>query len=330
MDLSKIDRKILDFACLNGAQVPVAKIARELRLKPSTVSYALKKMLRERAILGYKYRVNYARLGLGTIAWILLSVRSSKADPLKLLDQLLQFPQVHVASFITGDSDIALKVIERDFSAVDAFVVRITQQFSDVIEDTDVLLVTKNYKMHNIVPREFLPLPGFDETDLKILSSKMASPEKGLKEIAAGLGMHRNTVSKRWRMLWKQNVLLKKTPVLNPEHYRTMDVALKAIMLIEASPAACDSLAQRLAGLDEVHELNRVLGKFSLMALVRTADAMDFFDFIKKLIFDSANSGTIKKTASMVVLCSKPHSSNYLPALLKEGIIKFENGELVC
>ena len=123
MVLTKIDLKVLDYVCINGCQIPESLMAKELRLKPSTIAYSLKKMEREKAILGYRYRVNYARLGLGATAWVFLNVRVSESDSMQLLDSLLKFPQVHVASFITGSYDLALKVIERDVYHIDDFFV---------------------------------------------------------------------------------------------------------------------------------------------------------------------------------------------------------------
>ncbi|GAG39826.1 unnamed protein product, partial [marine sediment metagenome] len=250
------DEKVLDFICFNGAQIPEAEIAKRLRLKPGTVSYSLKKMLREKTILGYRYRVNYARLGLTTMAWILLKIRLAKVDSFELIDTLLKFPQVHVASFITGEFDLAIKVIERDVASIDSFARKISQEFSDSIESSEILLVTKSYKAHNIIPKEFSCLRSFDETDFKILDSRMSNPNKDIAGVASELGLHRNTVSKRWKNFWKENVLVKKTPVVNPLYYAKLRIALKAIVLIDAVPETCEGIIKKLVSMDEVHELN--------------------------------------------------------------------------
>ena len=306
------------------------EIAKQLRLKPTTVSYSLKKMLRDKSILGYRYRVNYARLGLVTTAWVLLKIKSANVDFFNLFEQLLEFPQVHVASFITGEFDIALKVIERDVSCVDAFVRELSKKFPEFINSTEVLLVTKNYKTHNILPKHNSCLPSFDKTDFRILSSRMDSPEKELGQIASELNLHRNTVSKRWKSFWKENVLMKKTPVINPLHYTKLKLSMKALVLIDAAPEACDLLAEKLSEMDEVHELNRLLDGFSLMAIIRTGDIPSFLDFLKWVLFENLGKGNIKKTVSIIVLKSKPHKQNYLPQLIDKKIIRFRKEKLVC
>ncbi len=328
--LSKIDIKILDFVCLKGAQMSEKEIAKRLRLKPTTVSYSLKKMLREKSILGYRYRVNYARLGLVTTAWVLLKIRSANTDSFHLFDQMLEFPQVHVASFITGEFDIALKVLERDVSCVDAFVRKLSKTFPEFIDSAEVLLVTENYKTHNILPKNNSCLTSFDKTDFKILSSRMNSPEKELGQIASELNLHRNTVSKRWKSFWKENVLIKKTPVINPLYYTELKLSMKAIVLIDVPPEACDILAKKLLELDEVHELNRLLDGFSLMAIIRTGDISSFLDFLRWVLFENLGKGKIRKTVSLIMLKSKPHKQNYFPQLLDQKIIRFRKEKLVC
>jgi len=330
VELSKIDYKILDFVCFNGAQMPEAEIAKELRLKPATVSYNLKKMLREKIILGYRYRLNYARLGLLTIAWVLLKVNISKVNSFRLLDDLLKFPQVHVVSFVTGEFDLAIKVIERDVFCVDEFVRKISEEFPDLIRASQVLLVTKNYKTHNVVPKESDCLESFDETDFKILDLKTRSASKDLGEIAKELGLHRNTVGKRWKNLWDENVLVKKTPVVNPVFYKNLKIALKATVLINSPPESSEEIAQNLVKMAEVHELNRILGEFNLMAIIRTTDIPSFLDFIRWILFRACGPGSVKKSVSIIVLQSKPHPPNYLPSLLESGMIKFRKGKIVC
>jgi DNA-binding Lrp family transcriptional regulator len=328
--LSKIDLKVLDFICFNGAQMPEREIAERLRLKPGTVSYSLNKMLKEKSILGYRYRVNYARLGLGSTAWVFLRLRPSNPDSFQMLGKLLEFPQVHVVSFLSGDFDLAMKVIERDVFCIDAFVRLISQKFSDYIYSTEVFLVTKSYKVHNLPAKEQGCLCSLSETDLKILGLRMHFPEKTLGEIASELGIHRNTVSKRWKFFWKEGLLVKKTPVVSPDYYGGLRLALRAIILIDAAPEACDAIAKKLAKMDEVHELNSLMGRFPLMAIIRASDIPSFFDFIKSALFGGPEAGPVRKTVSAIVLRSRPHNSDYLPRLLGAKILRFRKGRLAC
>jgi Lrp/AsnC family leucine-responsive transcriptional regulator len=330
MGLTKIDSKVLDFICFNGVHLPEAEIAKRLRLKPTTVSYSLKKMRKERVILGYRYRANYSRLGLSTQAWVLLKLSFAEIDSFGLIDKMLEYPQVHVAAFVTGDFDVALKVMERNIFSIDKFVRKLYQEFSDSIEAVDVLVVTKNFKTHNLVTNSQECLKSFDQTDFEILNIRMQHPEKELAEIASELGLHRNTVSKRWKAFWEKGVLVKKTPVINPEYHSMLKISLRAILLIEANSEASAQIAEKMLEMEQVHELNRVLGNYSLLAIVRTENIREFLDFLKWLLSKAAPKGGIKKTLSMMSLSSRPHKPNYLPQLKAEKIISFRKGKLVC
>ncbi len=310
--------------------MPESEIAKRLRLKPSTVSYSLKKMRKEKVILGYRYRVDYARLGLSTQAWVFLKLGFADIDSFEMIDKMLQYPQVHVASFVTGEFDLVLKVLERNVFSIDKFVRSLYQDFSDSIDAVDVLVVTENFKTHNLVTKNKGCLKSFDETDLNILDIRMQHPEKELAEIASELGLHRNTVSKRWKAFWEKGVLVKKTPVINPDYHSMLKISLKAIILIEASSAASKQIAEKMVKMEKVHELNRVLGTNSLLAIVRTENMREFMDFLKWLLSKAAPKQGLKKTVSMMSLSSRPHKPNYLPQLKAKKIISFRDRKLVC
>ena len=179
-------------------------------------------------------------------------------------------------------------------------------------------------------PKSNSCLFSFDKTDFKILSSRMNSPEKELGQIASELNLHRNTVSKRWKSFWSENVLVKKTPVVNPLYYAKLKLSIKALVLIDATPETSDALAKKLSEMDEVHELNRLLDGFSLMAIIRTGNLPSFLDFIRLVLFENFGKCGVRKTLSTIMLKSKPHKQNYLPQLLGKKIIRFRKEKLVC
>ncbi len=327
LGLSKIDLKVLRFALENGIQLRDAEIARQLRLKPSTVTYSLKKMRRERTILRYRYRLNYHKLGFPAAAWVLLKLKagfggsdSSLSIGTELLDKLLSFPQVHVASYTTGIQDVALKIFEKDALAVNNFVLQLSKEFSGMLESPTVLFSTRMYKTHNIILGETEPCNKLDAIDFNILNYKMLNPDMELGEIAKKHSLHRNTVGKRWRMLWLERILLKKTPVLNPEIYEQLGIALKAMVFINTTDGKLHHVVQSLLKMPEVHELNQLLTGYDLMAIVRVKSVSQFFDFLRRIYLMPGTQETI----SRIILYSKPHSSNYLIEMSKAGMLPFK------
>ncbi|MCX6798663.1 MAG: Lrp/AsnC family transcriptional regulator [Candidatus Diapherotrites archaeon] len=326
MGLNKIDIKILRFVCDRGAQLPDAEVARELRLKPSTVSYCLKKMRRDRVILRYNFRLNYLRLGFSTMAWVLFKFKPGVAAGApgfaakSLFESLLSYPQIHVVSFITGEHDLAIKVIEKDIAALNDFVMRLATNQKGALDEPKVLFCVAMYKTHNVALTDTTPYKGLCKTDFDILNCKMLHPDLGVREIAAGLSLHRNTVSKRWRMLWGQNVLMKKTPVVNPEYYDELGFGMKAIMLLDVDATMLSSVVKALVEMNEIHELNHILSWQNLMAIARVKNVAELFEFLKKIY---AIKG-VKQTTSYLVLYSQPHKPNYLIELSKAGMLPFK------
>jgi len=325
--LSKIDLKVLRFALENGMQMPDAEIAAALRLKPSTVSYSIKKMRRERTIPRYRYRLNYHRLGFPAVAWVLLRFKSSllgasSTDSIatESLDKLLSFPQVHVASFLTGPHDVALKLIDRDVVAINKFVLHISSELKDMLESPLVLFSTRMYKTHNVVLERTTPCAKLTAKDFEILSYKMLKPDAELREIAEKLSLHRNTVSNRWQMLWRENVLFKKTPVVNPVVYDELGIGLKAIVFLDVAADQLHNAVSALVKIPAVHELNQLLSGYDLMAIVRVKNVPGFFDLMKQIY---AKPG-VRKTVSHIILYSKPHSPNYLHEMSKAGMLPFK------
>ena len=106
-------------------------------------------------------------------------------------------------------------------------------------------------------------------------------------------------------------------------------MALKAIVLIDSVPEATDKIAKKLSEMLEVHELNRLLDGYSLMAIIRTADIPNFLDFLRWVLYKE-NQGLIRQSTSTIVLKSKPHAPDYIPELLVRGILKFKKGKMVC
>jgi len=328
--LSKIDLKILGFVCEKGAHLPEREIARQLRLKQSTVAYSLKKMRRERAILRYNYRLNYPLLGFGATAWVFFKLRPGIANGQNpelagadLFARLLSYPQVHVVSFVTGEHDISLKLIEKDVAAINSFVLRLATEMNDTIDSPEIMYCAKMFKTHNMLLEEPKKRPALGKADFEILNCKMLHPDAGVREIAEMLSLHRNTVSKRWKTLWREKILLKKTPVLNPEYYDALGIGLKAIIFFEVNAGSLNAAVEKLAAMPEVHELNHVLSGQDLMAIVRAKNVPALFGFLKKIYVMPG----MKQTKSTIVLYSQPHKSNYLMELSRAGLLPFKLSE---
>lgn len=321
LNLTPIDVKILKFIYFNGANFPEKEIARRLRLNQSTINYSIKKMERNKAILGYKYRINPEKVGLKGHAWFFFNFRNDLIDNEEVFKRVMKYPEVHVASVVTGAYDVALKIYSKNVNETNRFVVKLEKDCSDILQSTLVLYSTENHKAYNInFPKDETEYK-LEPIDCKLLDFKMKNPGADLNKVADELSLHRNTVSRHWNDLWANHVLLKKTPEINPEFYPVVDTNLKTIVLFDIKKEKHGELVTELSKLDETHDLISLLTHHDLLGVFRTKDVAQFYEFLRKIYYKLECGKAIKDTHSLVILKSIAHSpQDFLSNLQKLGM----------
>lgn len=315
MELSKTEEKILRFLTKNGVGISERKMAKELKLSPSTLIYKLRKLERERVLLGYQFRVDYGKIGLRRTAWVLLSLGHLNIDINEVINSLLNHPQIHMVLFITGDFDLALKVYGSGIDEITKFVLGIENKMGDVIESSVIYFVSKRYVFHSKRIDDSRKRVSIDKIDFELLRIRLENPRLKLIEVATEVGLHRNTVGNRWKRLVKEEVVLKKSPIINPENYLEAGTAFKAIVFFKLVPGKIEEFAERFSKLSEIHELNLISASFDLMAIVRTRNLEDFYMFQRKLFGDRRLSCFITKIKSCIIMRSRSHPLSYLSEL---------------
>lgn len=303
-NLTTIDLKILKFLKLNGAHFSEREIARRLRLNQSTVNYSINKMEKLKIINNYIYRINPARIGLNGHAWFFFSFRNDLRSNDDILKIVTQYPEVHVATVVSGTYDIALKIYSKDVAATNKFVMKLENECRDFLESTYVLYTTDKHKSYNIpFPQSDLDYK-LDNVDYKILKFKMQNPNASLSEAAKKLAMHRNTVNKRWSNLWQKNILLKKTPITNPELDNLIGIDFQVISFLDVHKEKKEKLISELMKLDELHELSSVLTQHDLLGIFRTKNVGEFYSLLGKIYSKMSFGKAIKSTQSHIILKS--------------------------
>ena len=303
-NLTAIDLKVLKFLKFNGAHFSEREIARRLRLNQSTVNYSINKMEKQKAISNYMYRINPARIGLNGNAWFFFNFRNDLSSSDDILRIVMQYPEVHVATVVSGTYDIALKIYSKDVAAANKFVMKLEKECKDFLESTNVIYTTDKHKSHNLpFPQRDLDYK-LDNIDYKILKFKMQNPNANLNEVAKKLEMHRNTVTKRWSNLWQKNILLKKTPLTNPELNNLIGVDFRIITFLDVHKEKKEKLISELIKLDELHELTSVLTQHDILAIFRTKNVDEFYSLLGNLYSNLDCGKVIKSTHSHIILKS--------------------------
>ena len=315
MVLSGLDKKILSQLANIGVTFQADETSKLLRINKTTLAYKLKKFEQEKILLGYRFRVDYRKIGLKQIAWVFISVKFGAENINDLIDKILRFPEVHLCAVVTGDFDLALKVYSKNIEQLTLFLLEFRKHFRNEIKEVSVHFVGAIFKSHNIIVEQNPALIPFDETDLKILSTRLIFPKKPLSLCAKEINIHRNTISSRWKRFVTQKLILKKSVIINPEHFYDLNRGLQVFVFIESIVGKIELLADKLSKLEAVHELNLLSQPFDLMAIVRVKDVSEFYAFQNKICSSPEFREMVLSTKSLIVLNSKSRKHTYLKDL---------------
>jgi len=105
MKIEELDRKILNV--LNrDARMSFRRIAKELRISPTTLYSKVKKLEKSGVLKGYIPLINRESVGYDLMAIISLRVRQEK--DIEVQKAIAKFPQVGAVYEVTGDWDLIL------------------------------------------------------------------------------------------------------------------------------------------------------------------------------------------------------------------------------
>ena len=301
----------------NGVLASEREIAHSLRISPSTLSFKLRKFEDSGVIINYKYRVDFSKIGLGELAWVFCRINYGNGAVKEAMQKLLEYPQVHVCLLVSGEYNICLKVYGEDRQEIENFTRRLASGFHGSIEHGRTYFAREQIKGHNQIMKKAGSKKNyeFDETDLKILSEKMLSPKMSLSEAAQRLRMHRNTVRSHWARMLEGKVIVKKTPIINPDLHREMGIYMMGVMLLRSVRGKEEKLAGELAALNEVHELNLLENTdygYNLIAILRTNDLAAFYKITTDFYSDKRYSSGLLAANSSIILSSDSRRHTYI------------------
>lgn len=314
MELSQLDLRILRFALEEGLLESEREIARRLRISPSTFSFKMRKFEDKGVITAYRYRVDFAKLGIKEVAWIRLRPEYGKRGMEDYMRELLEFPQVHVCVFTSGSKNFAVKAYSKDWAEMQKTVLAIRHRLGVKEKDTEIFRVTRQIKGHNKkMDGKTMDLE-LDESSYKILSEKMQNPKESTVAIARKLGLHRNTVSAKWSELLREKIIVKKTPIINPGLHRQIGIHCMAMHILTPKNGKKRELVEMLSAMNEVHELNEIEGG-KILAIIRTDSLGTYFTLTSRFLSDRKASGCIEKSLFNVIIASDSRRPTYLKDL---------------
>lgn len=141
-ELDETNKKILDFLTKDGRK-PYKEIADELGLSESTVRKRVAKMAQDKIIERFTVSINPEKTGKKVMAFLTVTP-TSQSNIKELSDELMKFPQVNEAFYMSGKCGLLLKVQVSDLLNLDVLIEKI-RNFNKIneIESCIVLRVLK-------------------------------------------------------------------------------------------------------------------------------------------------------------------------------------------
>ncbi len=281
-ELAEIEKKVLRELMFSGFQSSRSSICKRLRISPSTFGYIIKKLENKRVILGYRVRVNPIALGYSLPLWIFVEPKKS-AEIFKLKDELFEIPQFYSVDIITGVSDIASLAFVKSTDEVGKLLEDIIQRFGSRIKRIYTLPVIGLTKLHQVRIRTREPVK-LDSKDRKILEHLFTNPLAGVSAISSNTGLHRNTVAKRLKRMWEEQVLLKKSVIVNVDYLPQLGMNYWVVMFLELPAQSRSKILNILSRLDSVHEVYSLGSTYDALIKVRCSAVSDLAGLTYKLL----------------------------------------------
>ncbi len=135
------DRDILTFLDHDG-RASVRTIAKAVDLPPSTVHARMTRLERQGVISNYTVKVEPRRMGLGFVAYILVSGSAERY----LDEEFLARPEVEEVAGITGEYDLLIKVRLARLEDFNSFLMDFRDRFDDYLDKTITMVRTARLK----------------------------------------------------------------------------------------------------------------------------------------------------------------------------------------
>lgn len=120
-DLDRTDLRILGFLQVHGRATNL-ELAEAVQLSPAQTHRRHRRLEQQGYIEAYTTRLNAARLGLGVVAFIHVSMEKGHIRELRQFTELVvDLPEILECYSVTGDFDYVIKVVAQDLKALSVF-----------------------------------------------------------------------------------------------------------------------------------------------------------------------------------------------------------------
>lgn len=149
--LDQTDRNILKILQEN-AKITNSQLSKEVGLSPAPTLERVKKLETSGIIESYHAKLNNEKLGLGVCTFILVHLEGHRKNDLNVfVDQVNKIDEITECHHITGNGDFLLKVVAKDISSYQNFILEKLSSL-DGVANTQTMVVLGSYKDSLSIP----------------------------------------------------------------------------------------------------------------------------------------------------------------------------------
>lgn len=240
------------------------KLAKELKLKPSTVSSKVSKML-ENDLISIQAVPNPFKIGYKFQVVIALNVDLNQID--NVCDTLTDNPYISSIAVMFGRFNI---LILAEFPDIEKLykLVRGELPYIEGVYRIDTFFVSERKKSYE---RIFRPdsLVGdtihIDTIDEQLIAELRKNGRANLNQLASKYSISTASVTRRVANLIKKDVI--KITVV-PNHTKLLGFSAVAYLIIEAAPKIVNDICEQLSVFPEVHSVMTLINRYNILAIL--------------------------------------------------------------
>lgn len=231
------DKKILSILASNS-RIPLTQLSKKVGLSRDAVNYRIKNYEKKGVIQGYRTMVEISKFGYKAGHLFIKLNNPSKEIEDKIVSKLTSYPFVRAIIKFSGNYDFEIAFVTKDTSDLDKVITTIVTDFSEFIQDHELLTISKVF-IAETFPKSFFERMAetgnkksadkkIDKKDIEILKMISEEPNTPLYEIASKVKLSTDAIAYRIKSMVSSGVIIRFIPVIN---YAALDYNLHTVLL---------------------------------------------------------------------------------------------------
>jgi len=149
--VDKDDLELLKLMSTN-ARMPLIEMGEKLKMHPKTVASRIKRLERENIIIGYRFKVDFSKMGYRFYKTFFTLKHMDKDNYKKLMGYLHLHPNIMWTTKLLGKFDLSVEICVETVAEFRRFLDEFKNKFSNFIKQHESLLIFEEDVM------DYLPL----------------------------------------------------------------------------------------------------------------------------------------------------------------------------